>query len=290
MGQKSNVLTIRKIGVQYNSNEKKNKQYILLNLILQHLQKLFLKSDVCLLQSSIQENSNKLYINCILFFRTRKLIKYKKNFKKLKLKTQKLHSCFVSSIMKFLKLKVSSFLINFSFSVLNSYLLKTQKLQQKLLIDFYNNFNRRYSKLLFPRRVNFFLDFIKVSVLLFCGNIRVSFFIKILGEIFTILQKKRHSLFFQFIKFFFSTLINFNLKLITPLTKDVYFNKIKGAKFIASGKLKGKPRSSALNISLGNIPVQSLGLDIQYSKTPIYTPYGVFGFKLWLNQERIKIN
>ena len=69
MGQKSNILTIRKAGVQYNSIEKNNKQYILLFLILQHLQKLFLKSDVCLLKSSIQENSKKLYINFSLFFK-----------------------------------------------------------------------------------------------------------------------------------------------------------------------------------------------------------------------------
>ena len=63
MGQKSNVLTIRKAGVQYNSNDKNYNQFVLVHLIIQHLQKLFLKSDVCLLKWNVQENSNKFYIN-----------------------------------------------------------------------------------------------------------------------------------------------------------------------------------------------------------------------------------
>ena len=202
MGQKSNILTVRKALVQYNSAEKNQNQFVLTYLVLQHLQKLFLKSDVCLLKCNVQERSNKIYIIFDLFFRTRKIIKLKKFFKKLKFKNISKESYFLGSIIKFIKAKFSSFLIYFKFAVLNRLLIKKNKLRKKLLVEFYELF-RRYSKLLFPRRVNFFLDFIKFSVLLFCGFLRISFFIKVLAEIFTILQKKRHSFFLQFIKFFF---------------------------------------------------------------------------------------
>ena len=288
MGQKSNILTVRKALVQYNSAEKNQNQFVLTYLVLQHLQKLFLKSDVCLLKCNVQERSNKIYIIFDLFFRTRKIIKLKKFFKKLKFKNISKESYFLGSIIKFIKAKFSSFLIYFKFAVLNRLLIKKNKLRKKLLVEFYELF-RRYSKLLFPRRVNFFLDFIKFSVLLFCGFLRISFFIKVLAEIFTILQKKRHSFFLQFIKFFFSTIINFNLKNLVSFTNQTFFNKICGIKFIVSGKLKGKPRSSSLNLSLGNIPTQSLALNIEYSKTHIYTRYGVYGFKLWLNRQYTKI-
>lgn len=290
MGQKSNVLTIRKVGVNFNSHEKNDKQFIVLYTILQHLQKLFLKVDVCLLNWSFQKSSNKIYLNFDIFFRTRKLIKYRKFFKKLKLKNIKsnVRSYYINSIIKFIKSKFSFFLISLKFSVSNNLLLKKNKLHTKLLFEFYDLF-RRYSKLLFPRRVNFFLDFIKLSVLLFCGFLKISFFIKLLAEVFTILQKKRHSFFFQFIKFFFITLINYNVKSFSVITNKTFFNKISGIKFIVAGKLKGKPRASTLNMSLGIVPIQSLGLNIEYSKQHIYTRYGVFGFKLWLNREIIKL-
>ena len=288
MGQKSNVLTLRKAIPLYNSAEKNRNHFVSTYLILEHLQKLFLKTDVCLLKYIIQENSNKIYIEFDLFFRTRKLIKYKKSLKKFKAQKGVKQEFFLRSIIKFIKAKFSSFFFNFKFCVLNRLLLKKNKVGKKLLIEFYDLF-RRYSKLLFPRRINFFLDFVKLSVLLFYGSIRVSFFIKLLGEIFTILQKKRHSFFFQFINFFFSFLINYNLKGIASFINKEYFNKICGIKFIASGKLKGKPRSSSLNLSLGNIPTQSLDLTIEYSKIHIYTRYGVYGFKLWLNRQHVKI-
>ncbi len=290
MGQKSNVLSIRKIGLNYHFCEKNDKQFLVTYILLQHLQKLFLKADVCLLSWTFQKNSNKFYLFFNLFFRTRKLIKYRKFFKKLKLKSLKSNprNFYINSIIKFIKSKFSFFLINFKFSVLNNLLLKKNKLQTNLLFEFYTLF-RKYSKLLFPRRVNFFLDFIKFSVLLFCGHLKTSFFLKVLAEIFTILQKKRHSFFFQFIKFFFLSLINYNFKSLSVYTNSYFINKVCGIKFIVSGKLKGKPRASTLNMSLGIIPIQSLGLNIEYSKQHIYTRYGVYGFKLWLNRNSIKI-
>ena len=195
MGQKSNVLTVRNSIVQYASNEKKQTQFVLTHLLLEHLQKLFLKSDIYLLKSIAQENSNKIFINCDLFFRTRKLIKYKKVLKKVSCKNNLKQLYFLRSIIKFIKAKFSFYLITFKFSVLNQLLLKKHKLRRKILVEFYDLF-RRYSKLLFPRRVNFFLDFIKLSGLLLCGLLQVSFFIKLLGEIFTILQKKKTFVFF----------------------------------------------------------------------------------------------
>jgi hypothetical protein len=289
MGQKSNVLTIRKVGLNFNSNEKSNKQFILLYLTLQHLQKLFFKVDVCMLNWTLQKSSNKIYLNFDLFFRTRKLIKYKKFYKKLQHKNKNIfRSYYILSIIKFLKSKFSIFLINFKFCVFNNLLLKKNKLRTKLLFEFYDLF-RRYSKFLFPRRVNFFLDFIKLSVLFFFGFLKISFFIKLFSEIFTILQKKRHSFFFQFIKFFFITLLNYNVTQSFLISEERVLSKILGVKFLAAGKLKGKPRASTLNMCLGNIPVQSLNMNIEYAKQHIYTRYGVFGFKIWLNRGYRKI-
>lgn len=60
-------------------------------------------------------------------------------------------------------------------------------------------------------------------------------------------------------------------------------NSIKGLKLVISGKLKGKPRSSSTLLLVGNISSQTLDSKIDFSKTHVYTIYGVFGLKLWVS-------
>ena len=277
MGQKSNVSTIRKSQLQYLSIESKDKRIIFIYIILNYLNTLFIKSDVCLINSIVQNNSNKCFVQLVLFFRTRKILKIKKKYIKSKNRTRS----FLNFIFKFFSLNNLSNLVIISFKILNQDLKKKNSLNKNLLIEFFKMF-KRYSKLLFPRRLNFFLDFIKLSVLLFTNTIKVNFFNKILAETFSILQKKRHSFFLQFIKFIFSTLINHRLEKQLLLKT---FSSIIGIKLIISGKIKGKPRSSSECLILGNIPIQTLSSNIQYVRNESHTVYGVFGFRLWLNRK-----
>jgi len=281
MGQKSNVVTIRKSQLQFSAHEKKNKQIILLYVLLEYLQKVFLKLNVCLLDNIIQHNMNKIYVNFILFFRTRKLIQLKKKIKRTKKYTSNFS---LSSLLKFFKLVSKSNLIVFSIKVINNTLTKKNKLNNFLLIHFFNLCNR-YSKLLFPRRLNFFLDFIKISVLLFLNKIKITYFLKLLSETLTILQKKRHSLYLQFLKFFFNLLINPTKKAIDYIKKDPIDSSILGIKFTIAGKLKGKQRASSNCLILGNIPIQTIKSNIQFSKVDAFTVYGIFGLKLWVNRK-----
>lgn len=277
MGQKSNVSTIRKSQLQYLATESRDKRVIFLYIILKYLNTLFIKFDVCLINYIVQNNATKCFVNLVLFFRTRKILKIKKKYGKIKKKKLQ----FLNFLFKFFSLNLFSNLFVFSFKILNKSLIKKNSLNKTLLIEFFKMF-KRYSKLLFPRRLNFFLDFIKLSVLLFTDLIKINFFNKILAETFSILQKKRHSFFLQFIKFIFTTLINFNL-VKYPLLKA--FTRIIGIKLIISGKIKGKPRSSSDCLVLGNIPIQTLSSNIQYVRTESHTVYGVFGFRLWLNRK-----
>jgi hypothetical protein len=277
MGQKSNISTIRKSQLFYCATESKDKRIIFLYIILNYLNTLFIKFDVCIADSIVQNSGNKCFVNLILFFRTRKILKIKKKYTKSK----RPFGSFLNFIFKFFSLNQFSNLFVISFKILNKDLVKKNSLNKTLLVEFFKLF-KRYSKLLFPRRLNFFLDFLKLSVLLFTNTIKINCFNKILAETFSILQKKRHSFFFQFIKFTFTTLIHYNL-LDARLIKT--FSRIRGIKLIISGKLKGKPRSGSECLILGNIPIQTVSSNIQYVRNESHTVYGVFGFRLWLNRK-----
>ena len=62
------------------------------------------------------------------------------------------------------------------------------------------------------------------------------------------------------------------------------FDKISiyGIKFSIAGKFKGKLRKSRVSIQVGKVPVQSISKDVEFSKTNVFTRYGVFGLKLWI--------
>ena len=143
------------------------------------------------------------------------------------------------------------------------------KKKNEVIFTIFKKF-KRYVNTLFPRRFRFFLDFVKLSLLFALGKINSSFFIKILTEIFRILQKKRHTRFFQFIKKFFIFLIEL---------KD---SNLKGFKLNISGNLKGKKRSSDHSITFGPFPLQSFNKHIEFAKADAFTIYGIFGLKIWV--------
>jgi ribosomal protein S3 len=64
------------------------------------------------------------------------------------------------------------------------------------------------------------------------------------------------------------------------------FNKnssLNGIKFSISGRLLGKPRYSVVKILIGKMPCQTISKNIIKQQIHVYTIYGVFGFKIWIN-------
>ena len=81
---------------------------------------------------------------------------------------------------------------------------------------------------------------------------------------------KRQKLFFSFLKQALSILIDSN------------FSKVKGIKIIVKGRLNGVPRARHKIISIGDVPVQSINEELDYSQTTIHNSSGSYGIKAWV--------
>ena len=81
---------------------------------------------------------------------------------------------------------------------------------------------------------------------------------------------KRQKLFFSFLKQALSILIDSN------------FSKVKGIKIIVKGRLNGVPRAKHKIISVGDVPVQSINEELDYSQTTIHNSSGSYGIKAWI--------
>jgi len=81
---------------------------------------------------------------------------------------------------------------------------------------------------------------------------------------------KRQKLFFSFLKQALSILI------------DSDFSKVKGIKIIVKGRLNGVPRAKHKIISIGDVPVQSINEQLDYSQTTIHNSSGSYGIKAWI--------
>jgi hypothetical protein len=216
----------------------------------------------------------------ILFYRTKKVVTYK-NKKKTHLKnTDDLKAVFSkqkSIVNLFLKefKGLHSNLFVFNFKVLNNFIDKNIVLQSFRVF-------RSFFYVLFNRRFNLFVDFLKITFLLYIAKIPVSAYLFLLGQIFKVLPKKSHNRFLVFLELVFKFLL---VKKLSS-KRNIYFSTIKGIKFIVNGKLRGKMRSSSKCISVGTIPIQSLNKNIEFSKTHVYTLYGAFGFQIWLYRDK----
>ena len=81
---------------------------------------------------------------------------------------------------------------------------------------------------------------------------------------------KRQKFFFSFIKQTLSVLIDSN------------FSKVKGIKIIVKGRLNGVPRAKHKIISVGDVPVQSINEELDYSQTTVHNSSGSYGIKAWI--------
>lgn len=128
---------------------------------------------------------------------------------------------------------------------------------------------------IFSRRFNFFIDFLKLTVLFFNNNIDLKIYLKNLGRIFKFLSKRLHSRFLLFLKILFQLLISYSLK------NNINVHCTRGFKFIIKGRFQAKDRASSKLIQIGSVPSQSFFCNIDFSSTHVYTLYGTFGIKIW---------
>lgn len=230
---------------------------------LKNLTILLNKKNIIITKKNLNIVSNTLFFNLELFFLTSKISVLRKKLGFLgNFKSNNIFNDFV--LKQFKILRVNCFFFNFS--IINF------KIKKPLVFFFFKKL-KKSGLFLFSRRFSFFLDFIKLLSLFSSSQISAETFLVFIQKIFKNLTKKNHNQFLSFLKTCFLLLISSSKK---P-------NAIKGLKLLISGKLKGKPRSSSTLILVGNISTQTLDSKIDFSKTHVYTVYGVFGLKLWVS-------
>jgi hypothetical protein len=238
-----------------------NKYFIVNNYLLQNkLKSLYSDKNIILSESHTAVVSNVLIFTTYAFYRTAKLIRYRKNTRKKK-SLKRIKSL---SKMSSLLLKNNSAKIIFKIMLLNLLINRSQV--AKLYLSY-----KRFVSVLFSRGLNLFLDFLKVTDLLSRKLISVSGYLIILGRIFKVLNKKKHNRFVFFLTVVFDNLVK-------NISSDIL-----GVKMVINGKLLGKTRSSTIKIEKGSLKINSLNSNISFSKCHVYTLYGAFGFKLWIN-------
>lgn len=263
MGQKSNVLTLNLLKKDLNLMSENSKNFLYGFKFLISLEKLLNKKGILLVHKNLNLENNKCNLNLGLFFGTFRMLKYSRKDFFLKKKTS------IKKSKKDLKLFLNFFntnLLNFKIENYNNFLTKS-------LIVFFFNKLKTFSNSLFPRRQNFFFDFIKLSCLFTTSKITSSVYLSAIGSTFKILQKKKHTQFLFFLKFLFKTII---------CKKD---SSILGIKFLINGKLKGKARASSSYIQQGSVPTQSISKNIEFSKAHVYTRFGAFGLQFWVHKK-----
>lgn len=83
---------------------------------------------------------------------------------------------------------------------------------------------------------------------------------------------KRHKFFLTFLK-----------QTLTILSNS-RFSTVKGIKIIIKGRLNGVPRAKHKIITIGDVPVQSISRNIDYSQTTVHNSNGSYGIKVWISE------
>lgn len=235
------------------------------------LKDLFYAKNILVTDTNLSVDCNTLNLSMYLFFRKRKLVKFRSCSLQKKISTH-LSTKPILILSRHLHKKFNINLINFKIKVLNRLIifpLFYSSLKKKLNI---------YQRSLFDRRFSLYIDFLKLNSLYLNSQVNLNTYVFVLGEIFQRLMKKKHGQFLNFIK----TLFKF---IIYEYKFKNFYSKILGIKFIISGKIKGKLRARATNIQIGSIPLNTNSRNIEFSQVHVYTTYGVYGIKLWVNKE-----
>ena len=150
-----------------------------------------------------------------------------------------------------------------------------QNIYKKFLINIFKSKNdlRNYQKTLKIFRKffkNTFLKeiFIASSISVFEKG-SANYLAKHLGKYF-LHHKKRHNYLFSFIKKLFPALLSSS------------FSKATGIKISVKGRMNGAPRAKTTILQIGQTPLQSLSLEVDYFNQVSHTINGSFGIKVWI--------
>ena len=270
MGQKSNLLTLQKNNKQELNLQVQNSKLFLKGYVFMNkFERLLSKKNILISTKELNVESNKLFLNISLFFRSNKTLFYRrKGFvskKKIVNNNTSLETLFFKNL--------NSSVLSINLLNLNNYL------DRDLLNAFYKSF-KRFVGVLFNRRFNLFIDFLKINALFLKSKVSSKVYLSLLGQIFRILPKSKHGRYLLFLKLLFKALID-----ISENSKNSFIKPILGVKLLISGKLKGKPRSTVSCIQVGSVPSQSIDKNVDFSKIHVYTLYGAFGFKIWIHKK-----
>jgi hypothetical protein len=275
MGQKANILTLRNVKKNLNLINENSKQFLYGFQFLSFFEKLLSNKNIFVSKKTLNINGNQSFLNLDIFYKTNKITNYK--IKGSLRKKIKRNPIFINKNKKlsFLFYKQLQFLktTRFIFNIKNL----NKSVSKRTLVFFYHKL-KRFLGVLFTRRFNLFIDFLKITTLFYENKIDCSCFLFFIGQIFKSLHKRKHNRFLFFLNLVFQLLI----KKIPKTIKLLEGNEIKGFKFIINGKLQGKTRATSKCIRIGAVPIQSIGKNIEFSRKDVHTIYGTFGLKLWI--------
>jgi len=271
MGQKAITVTLRKHDERLDRGSLNPKELVNSLLFNELLRRSFEKKGVFITYNNFNLVKNTSFLTMHLFYRTKKLLKLKKirsrfvyikNLKdrKLKAKNNNIIATLLKNTFKTETAIVKTSLINLH-------------LKKEPLFHIYNKV-KQFKRSLFARRYTFFMDFIKLTRLFTIKKINVEAYLSSLATIFKGLHKRAHGAFFIFLRI-----------MLHRITKDEN-SRVLGAKVIVSGKLKGKDRAKWQTTIVGKIASQIISADVHFSKTHLYTLYGSYGIKFWVNYKQ----
>jgi hypothetical protein len=249
MGTRTDYHYIQAIDNSSNKHQNLNPYFFAKNLAQTLHKKNILVSKLIMHQKA---NINQLQLD--LFYRVNKLKEYKFKNKKKKLQPLK------QNISKLFLEKNSAIKVK----VLNNHI---KKKEVKALARHCVSFLKK----IFTKRADLFCDVIKIATLVARKRASTWSLLHLLILSFKPLRKRKHAVFINFLKELFRLLIR----------KKSY--KIKGVRVRIAGRLKGKPRGSYIQFHLGKIPLTTNSQKIKAVQDHIYTIYGCFGLKLWIN-------
>jgi hypothetical protein len=246
-------------------------KYLLTNSILlkQEITNSLFRKDILVSTLNMTNYNNTIVITISGFTRTNKLLRYRKliskNKKKKSIKKNhnELTNLFTNSFNNSI----------FKNNVLINYLNVNKQMHKHRLKHTFGKY-KKFNSMLFSRNLNYFLDFLKIICLIEQKRVDTNVLLIILGQIFKNLIKNKHSKFLFFMKHMFNKVVKSKR------------NNIAGMKFILTGRFMGKPRSKTIKISKGSLELNTTNSGVVYKKTHVYTVYGAFGFKIWINYKK----
>ena len=157
MGQKSNLITLQKNKKSLNLLTQNPKLFLKGFTFINHFERMLNKKNLIVDNKELNFESNKLFLNFSVFFSSTKTLFYRKKGMSVKknsfLETEALKKLLFKQFSSLNNNVVSLSLIN-----LNNHLDKNS------LSLFYKNF-KRFIGVLFSRRFNLFIDFLKINSL-----------------------------------------------------------------------------------------------------------------------------